>query len=203
MGWIYCLKFPNGKSYIGLTKISPAKRLAKHRYTAAKEPRKTFTLYRAWRKYGEPEMTVLLECPDDQMPAKEIMFIAQYNTTRPYGYNSAPGGRVNFMDETTRAKMSRVRKGMKFSDEHKRNLSLAHKGLPSPKKGVPMSAEQREKLKAAWKLRRIKFPITQETRDKMSVANRRPMSEVGKQKIKAARIKYWADRRAATVQERQ
>lgn len=59
----------------------------------------------------------------------------------------------------SRKKLSEARKGMKFSEEHKKNLSLAHKGKISPNKGKKMSDEQKEKIRQAklskkwkWKL---------------------------------------------------
>lgn len=59
----------------------------------------------------------------------------------------------------SRKKLSEARKGMKFSEEHKKNLSLAHKGQVSPNKGKKMSDEQKERIRQAklskkwkWKL---------------------------------------------------
>lgn len=59
----------------------------------------------------------------------------------------------------SRKKLSEARKGMKFSEEHRKNLSLAHKGQISANKGKKMSDEQKEKIRQAklskkwkWKL---------------------------------------------------
>jgi len=56
--------------------------------------------------------------------------------------------------------------GKKFSDEYKLKLSLAKKGKPSPRKGIPLTPEAIKNLKAALKGR----IISSEHRQKLSVA---------------------------------
>lgn len=63
----------------------------------------------------------------------------------------------------SRKKLSEARKGMKFSEEHKKNLSLAHKGQISPNKGKKMSAAAKEKMLRTRSLKNWKWkldPIT-------------------------------------------
>lgn len=47
--------------------------------------------------------------------------------------------------------LSRVRKGMKFTEEHKKNLSESHKGKESANKGKTLSNEQKKKMSLAQK----------------------------------------------------
>ena len=48
--------------------------------------------------------------------------------------------------EQTRRKLSDANKGKHHSDEARKKMSDAKKGKPSPKKGIPMSEEQKKKL---------------------------------------------------------
>ena len=49
----------------------------------------------------------------------------------------------------SRKKLSDSRRGMVFTEKHRRNMSLSHKGKPSGFKGKKMSDEQKEKLRIA------------------------------------------------------
>lgn len=46
--------------------------------------------------------------------------------------------------------------GIRRTEEQKRRISESRKGIPAYNKGVPMSEEQKEKLKEAWKHRKVK-----------------------------------------------
>ena len=59
-------------------------------------------------------------------------------------------------------------KDKKFTIEHRANLSKSHKGLETWNKGGHISEDQRSKLKLAWVERKVKFPITDETREKLT-----------------------------------
>ena len=50
--------------------------------------------------------------------------------------------------EETKKKMSEIRKGIKFSNEHLKNLSLSHKGYKHP---ISQKKKLSESLKKAWK----------------------------------------------------
>ena len=65
----------------------------------------------------------------------------------------------------TRRKISESHQGKQFSDEHKHNISLAKLGKTSPRKGVTLSEETKEKLRqsAAW----MRDPANKEKRDAM------------------------------------
>ena len=68
----------------------------------------------------------------------------------------------------TKLKMSRDRKGIKKSEEHKRKISEAHKG----KKNGPHSEETKRKMSEAKKGKK-RAPFTEEHKRKMSEARRR------------------------------
>lgn len=194
MGDVYQLIFADGRSYIGITTKTAAQRYAAHS-RQAKCGRSV--VYEAWRRLGPPQLVILQELPDkNALAAAEVRWIAELGTFVPGGYNSTFGGETSPSSTPLVArKISEQRKGIKFSPQHLLNLSLAHRGKPSPKKGIAMSDEQRSKLKEAWKRRRL-FPESEETRRKKSIASTgRWHRPVTRERIRAARIAYWAARR--------
>lgn len=75
------------------------------------------------------------------------------------------------LDESTKQKISMSQQGRKRSEEARVNIAAAQ----SAKKGVPRSAEVRQKMKEAWEVRRKNHPS-------------RPHSEETKAKMRAAAI---------------
>lgn len=59
------------------------------------------------------------------------------------------------MSDEHREKLSIANTGKKLSEKHRAKLSTAKKGKPSPRKGIPMSDEQKKKLSNALKGRTI------------------------------------------------
>jgi hypothetical protein len=198
-GFIYVLTFSDGKKYIGLTIRTPEYRICQHRYRAGRG--RSF-LYRAWRELGEPTMEVLLsDVPVSDLPGEEIRLIALHKTEWPGGYNTLPGGEMApSANAVVAAKISKSRMGMVFSETHIRNLSISHKGKPSPKRGIPMSEEQKQKLRLAWVTRRVNHPYLDETRVKIGNAFRgrkgKVMSAEARQKMSIAKKAYWAAKKS-------
>lgn len=118
----------------------------------------------AYQKYG-------LECfskeviqfytSEDELNQGEIFYIAQFNSTNPeIGYNLTYGG-----------------DGGTPTEEARRKMSEAAKGRPAPNKGVPMTEEQKQKLREAKKGVKLK-PFSAEHKRKISEAKKgKPLSE--------------------------
>lgn len=90
MGVLYKLDFPNGKSYIGITKRTLQRRLREHFASSSKSLVST-----AIRKYGKERVSVsiLFECATYQsLRHLEMLIIRQLNTRSPNGYNLSDGG---------------------------------------------------------------------------------------------------------------
>lgn len=143
--WIYCITSKTtGKKYVGKTKRPISTRWAAHCYDAFKRGLNTH-FARAIRKYGKDDFVIeLLElCSDlSQLSMREIYWI-QTQDSYCNGYNSTKGGDGGIgirWSEEARKRQSDTRMGMKFSKEHKANLSEAHKGKPSWNKGIPKDA---------------------------------------------------------------
>ena len=201
-GFIYELLFSDGKSYIGMTIKIPKFRYQQHRYSAKKG---RSVLYVAWRKLGEPILKVIAEVPVELLAETEEQFVRERNTEFPKGYNTLAGGGMSpALCPIVAQKISKSRTGIVFSDEHILNLSLSHKGKPSPKKGIPMSEDQIQKLKDAWVTRRINHPFTDETKAKMSASGRRrppppPFSDETRAKMSSSRKAYFAAKKSSVA----
>ncbi len=124
---VYMYTFPNGMRYIGVTSLTLEQR-RDNGYQHNKELRK------AMRRYGwaNIEKTILCECETkEQAFEEEKRMIAEYGTTDPSkGYNVSYGGKSTFEGlkhtEEHKAYMSRVLKGISFTDDHIENLKKGH-----------------------------------------------------------------------------
>ena len=115
MGHLYMLTFENGKAYIGISSVSAHVRFRKHKSDSSHA--KTL-VYRAWRKYGEPEMTVLAVVANEDLAATEVRAISAFGTFGSGGYNMTIGGDL---PPTLNPEIAR-------HPDRLRKLSLAHKG---------------------------------------------------------------------------
>jgi len=95
-GYIYKIKFPNGKHYIGLTTTSLEQRKIQHKQTAKRCDTKC--LYNALRKYNMVDTLELIEIDtadtEEELCEKEIEYIIKYNSyyMNGNGYNMTFGG---------------------------------------------------------------------------------------------------------------
>jgi group I intron endonuclease len=78
-------------------------------------------LNRAYKKYGETyfKREIIEHCEIDELNDKEKLYIKQYNTKFPHGYNLTDGGDGN--------------KGLKFTKEQKQKISQSKTGQKYPK----------------------------------------------------------------------
>jgi hypothetical protein len=153
MGELYRLDFSNGKSYIGMTTKTAARRFERH-CVAAQSGKWPYPLYRAWRKYGSPRLTILMISHDnDALCAKEISAIRKFKTLWPRGYNLSLGGEMSPMANPVVA--AKVSAAMKGRTPHNKGKLGARPSLSSRLKmsmagrGRPKSIEHRAKIGAA------------------------------------------------------
>ena len=150
-GYIYIITNKlNNKSYIGQT-INIKNRFNQH--IALAKRKKGYKIHHAILKYGEEnfEFSILMsiiaidiDTLNDLLDAAEIYYIKKYNSVNN-GYNILNGGNGVYnrnMPQEIRDRISKARKGVKLSEEHKRKINP---------KGRKLSEEARKRLSEARK----------------------------------------------------
>ena len=162
-GFIYFIRSPAGKGYVGQTVRSVLQRMRCH--VCSKGCR---YLYSAIQKYGLDFLFVetLGQYPVAELDAEEIKAIAEFGTLEPYGYNLTAGGNANRKcSDATRAKMSEANRNRPPpSDETRRRMSESSKNP---------SAETRKKISDSGKGK----TRSEETRQRMSIAAKNRSAE--------------------------
>lgn len=128
---VYIHLFPNGKTYIGITRQKPEYRWG---HNGNGYYQHSF-LMNAIKKYGWQNIKhkILFDnLTKKQAGQKEIELIAQYKSNQhKFGYNIANGGFVSGKhSNNTKQKMSKNKKGLKQSFETKLKRSQSLKGIP-------------------------------------------------------------------------
>lgn len=146
---VYMHVFPNGKRYIGLTGKPP-----KQRWKRGRNYQNNTYMTRAVEKYGWDNIQhIIVEdgLTKESAEAKERMLISYFKSNdQRYGYNISSGGEcIGKHSIETRRKISEIKKRQSADPEYRKKLSIAHKGITPPNKGVPMSEEQKKKLSIA------------------------------------------------------
>jgi len=143
--YLYQLTFSNGKAYIGQTVRNMNVRMAQHRTAANRGS--NLPVHNAWRKYGEPSVSILLECDCvEQLHKAEIDMIRDFGTLSPNGYNLGLGGETApSKSPEVAAKIAAKAKGRKITDTSSMSEAVRKKW---------QSDEFRKKvsdgLKASW-----------------------------------------------------
>lgn len=219
---IYCHLFPNGKRYVGITKISTS-----GRWKNGKGYQTCPLVDRAIQKYGWENVEHELICEVETKKEAEILeriYILQYNTNnKKYGYNILPGGDVasNELTDEMRKKLGNgwrgkhrtesekeaIGKGVK--ERFKRPESNGHFGMmASEETKAKMSASQKNlwtenKRKIASE--RMKARMSDQEYKKRIVENLqkhpptpRPMSEDAKEKLRKLNTGKWINENSPT-----
>jgi len=125
-------------------------------------------LKKAIKKYGKENFKkeILETCSSQlELDEKERLHIFELNSTdKNIGYNISVGGRNGTtlnrkMSNETKKKMSDAKLGIKFTDEHKENLSKS-------RIGKILSNETKKKMSDSQKLV-IRKPMSEETKEKI------------------------------------
>ena len=101
-GFIYKYTFPNGKVYIGQTRVSVEERHKQHMWASKPDNDRRSVCERAIAKYGEPILETIEEIEVDdanitdlceKLDDAEMKWISYYNSTdTTKGYNIKGGG---------------------------------------------------------------------------------------------------------------
>lgn len=198
---------PSGKRYFGITQNSVKRRWGSNGISYKNNKH----FWSAIQKYGWENFQhiVLADNLSKEWACQlEVDCIWKYNTTNPdYGYNNAIGGEINSgfhynLDEQTRQKISNAIKewhsqpeikkqfehinlGNKASEETRKKLSEAHKGLTSGMKGKKHTLESKQKMSNSQKGK----IISDEQRKRISEANKNKIvSDETKEKLRQSAL---------------
>lgn len=179
MGFLYRLDFASGKSYVGITNGTMKQRLRNHKKKLQQDY--DLALYRAWRKYGEPRVTVLARADKDYLMEIEPKAIIAYGTRVPGGYNLTAGGAPVMLwhSQETKDKIGALSTGRVCSDETRAKISAANLGHPVlPETRAKMSMAHMGKILSPEHCAKLSEahmgqsrPCSPETREKISESN--------------------------------
>ena len=152
MGYIYkIVNKIDGKTYIGQTIQDLEERWRQHRKTNSN----CRYLKSAIKKHGidKFDFKLICICFDDDLDKYETMYIKQYDTMVPNGYNLREGGNSSKHHEETKKKISEKLKnrtdlvhskpqlGKPHSDEIKRKISNSLKGIKYSQETIKKRSE--------------------------------------------------------------
>ena len=139
---LYKLVFASGKAYIGQTARTMNVRLAQHRTSVRHGS--LLPVHCAWRKHGEPEVTVVAEFEThEELHAAEKAAIIAVGTLTPQGYNVAYGGETApSKNPDVAAKIAAKAKGRKIADTSRLSQSLVERWK---------NDDYRQKVSDGWK----------------------------------------------------
>lgn len=186
--FVYCLTFTSGKCYVGVTG-KPQHRLRQHQ--SRSDMGAEYALNNAWRKYGEPKMTILAETSDHAAAfLMEKHFIKTMKTKAPHGYNMTDGGEgvVGRTEESLKNQGRRWKKryaeDAPFREKIKASAVKAGPKVSAANKRFYATPEGQELLKkrtnSAW-------------RENIAAANKRPKTPEQKQAMRDATKAKWKD----------
>ncbi len=181
-----------GHRYVG-SAVNVDRRRSHHYAAMRRGEHRSVVLQRAFNKHGEDTLRfrVLLLCEPHNLLMYEQRaidaFAPEYNICKVAG--SRLGAKYS---EEARARLSALRKAQPRSP-----AQLAHLAALSDrargKAGRPIGADERERIAAALRGRKLSPDHVQRIRD---AATNRPHTEEARQKIAAAKRAYWAAQRA-------
>lgn len=169
---IYKHTSPEGKVYIGVTRLPLAKRWGLNGQGYKRNPRLWADIQRLG--WGTFQHEIIAEGLTKQDADKqEVELIARYDSTNPNkGYNLDNGGdtgrkhsaetrrkigeanRTRVWTPEARAKVGASSRGRIPNEETRQKMSEAHKGAKNHNYGKQFSEETRAKLREAWKRRK-------------------------------------------------
>jgi hypothetical protein len=183
---LYKLVFASGKAYIGQTARNMNIRIAQHKRSVKSGSQ--LPVHCAWRKYGEPEITVVAEFDtQDELHAAEKAAIIAVGTLAPQGYNVAYGGdTAPSKNPEVAAKIADKATGRKYSDvsswvdastrrwkdaDYRKKVSDGLKATWTDEK----RAERSEQSKRVWQERKASgYAMPETTKQKLAAYERTP-----------------------------
>ena len=198
---IYCVyvarNILNRKPYVGQTNDFDGRK-RDHRYA-----KKDTHFHNAIRKYGWQMFDWGILKDGLTKPLADFWekhYIKEFNCV-DNGYNMTEGGEGSIglvHTEKTRKKMSRTRKGVPKTDEHKQNISKALMGENHPSWGKSPSDETRDKMSKSQTGRKggmLGKSHSKATKQRLSDVNKgKTLTDEHRKKISDAHRKRWSNK---------
>lgn len=183
---LYKLVFASSKAYIGQTARNMSTRIAQHKRSVKSGSQ--LPVHCAWRKYGEPEISVIAEFEtQEQLHAAEKAAIIAVGTLAPQGYNVAHGGETApSKNPDVAAKIAAKATGRKFDDtsawsdaalklwqdaDYREKVSTGLKAAWTDEK----RSKRSQFIKDVWEKRKeAGYLMSEETKKKLATYERTP-----------------------------
>jgi group I intron endonuclease len=130
------------------------KALKNNKHGLNKKTGQTDHLQHAWNKYGGESFTfhILKLCKPEELSKLEKQYVWDHQSFNPNGgYNRTPGGEKYDCPDEVREKLSKANSGRIHTDQSRKNMSDAHKGIPNSRKGLLMPEKQYKSMEKVWK----------------------------------------------------
>ena len=142
---IYQIKLSDDWFYIGSSK-NIHKRFVDHRYELSKGVHTNEKMQRVYNKYNNIEIRILSVCPVEYLTKLEQWFLDNYKEGITLNIvKMAAGNYMPTSKESTKEKLSAIRKGRVFSDITRQRISESKMGSKNAMYGVKQSKETIEK----------------------------------------------------------
>jgi len=150
-----------------------------------------YALNNAWRKYGEPKMTILAETSDHAAAfLMEKHFIKTMKTKAPHGYNMTDGGEGT----VGRSEESLKNQGRRWKKRYAEDALFREKIKSSAVKAGPkVSAANKRFYATAEGQECLKKRTNSAWRENVVAANKRPKTPEQKQAMRDAAKAKWKD----------
>ncbi len=156
----------NGKKYVGQTTMEPKKRWGSGKLY--KSYFRSAILKYGWDNFTHEILEKIENLSKDKLikdlNTLEENYIKELNTLAPNGYNLKLGGNNSEMSKMTRDKMSKSHTGKKFTDEHKKNMSISAIGTTKR----PRTEEEKRVASEFMTNRNLGNKHSEETKQKIS-----------------------------------
>jgi group I intron endonuclease len=128
----------NSFIYLSINKINGKSYIGKHNSTTEKDMYfgSGLLILKAIKKYGKKNF-IRIKIKNIAENVNHLMleeyYIRLFDTLEPNGYNISPTGGLSICgqhSEKSKKKISESKRGIKFSEEHRKNLSKSHKDKP-------------------------------------------------------------------------
>ena len=167
---VYKHTFPNGKVYIGITRINPD-----NRWRNGKGYKTQVKMQRAIDKYGWENVgheILFSGLTKEEAQKKEIELIASFDSTNPKnGYNTDFGGSIKApLTEDTKEKLRIANIGKSMPKEVRVKISQSTKGDKAYWYGKQHSAETKALISKSRKGKGGDIPFTPERKEKIRKA---------------------------------